>query len=89
MIFFILILFLLFYWLLYETYWLMIRLPIGKPSKALTLSEVEPIILTSMIIIGILKSMFGMKRTLKQQQGRRWYDIFRIILPPRPSTTLL
>ncbi len=73
-----------FYWLLYETYWLTIRLPMGKspiPIKTNLKSimrQIPLLIYTGFLIATILRGYFGIK----------WYHIFKKLLPPPLPTYL-
>ena len=80
-----------FYWLLHETYWLTIRLPIGMKklyhpkTMTETMAEVIPIVFAAVIILGLLKSLMPKGAKEMQKEKQRWYHIFRKFLPLKPT----
>ncbi len=57
-LYFIIIMLLAFYWLMYETQWLTVRLPFGKPPTAnLLIRELLPLVVAVLILATVVKSI--------------------------------
>jgi len=70
-----------FYWLLYETYWLTIRLPIGEyPSQNIKIIDLLPIIIVTQIICQTFRKLCPNSPSTKVH---RIHHIFKKLLPPQ------
>lgn len=70
-----------FYWLLYETYWLTIRLPFGKCttiSLESLVNIIPPIVLAGYLIANVF---YGFGRFTKKYKLS--FSLFRKLLPPK------